>query len=95
MKSFGKYAGMAMVALVIASSVAWAQGQGGGRGGNQREDQRQEQSAGDKVREVLPASEPVFTTAERTVITRWFTTNEKRPSESVSTAPPEPTCPDM
>lgn len=76
MMNFGKYAGMAMVALVIASSVAWAQGQGRGRGGNQREDQRQEQSAGDKVREVLPASEPVFTTAERTVITRWFTTNQ-------------------
>ena len=76
MKNFGKYAGMAIVALVIARSVAWAQGQGLGRGGNQREDQRQEQSAGDKVREVLPASEPVFTTAERTVITRWFTTNQ-------------------
>ena len=76
MKNFGKYAGMAMVALVITSSVAWAQGQGRGRGENQREDQRQEQSVGDKVREVLPASEPVFTTAERTVITRWFTTNQ-------------------
>ena len=71
MKNFGRFAGMAMVALVIASGAAWAQGQGRGRGGEQRE----ERTAGDKVREVLPASEPVFTTAERTVITRWFTTN--------------------
>ena len=70
MKNFWRFAGTLAVALVIASGLAWAQGQGRGRGG-----QQQEQSAGDKVREVLPASEPVFTTQERTVITRWFTTN--------------------
>jgi len=70
MKDFWKYAGTAAVALAMVSGVAWAQGQGRGSG-----PQRQEQTAGDKVREVLPASEPVFTTQERTVITRWFTTN--------------------
>ncbi|MGH9786577.1 MAG: hypothetical protein ACRD88_20600 [Terriglobia bacterium] len=68
MRNFARFAATAVAALVMVSGLAWAQGQGRGRGG-------QEQSAGDKVREVLPPSEPVFTTAERTVITRWFTTN--------------------
>ena len=71
MKNFARFAATAVAALDLVSGLAWAQGQGRGRGGGQQ----QEQSAGDKVREVLPASEPVFTTAERTVITRWFTTN--------------------
>ena len=74
MKNFTRFAAAAAAALVMVSGLAWAQGQGGrGRGGEQQ--QRQEPTAGDRVREVLPASEPVFTTAERTVITRWFTTN--------------------
>lgn len=64
------YTAFSILALTILVNLAWAQGQGRGRGG-----QQQEQSAGDKVREVLPASEPVFSTQERTVITRWFTTN--------------------
>jgi hypothetical protein len=74
MKNFWKFAGTAAVALAMVSGAAWAQGKGKGekRGG----DERPERTAGDKVREVLPASEPVFTTAERTVITRWFTTNK-------------------
>ena len=62
--------GLTMMALAAACPLALAQGQGRGRSG-----QPQEQTAGDKVREVLPASEPVFSTQERTVITRWFTTN--------------------
>jgi len=70
MKNFTRYTGMAVVALAMVGSLALAQGQGRGRSG-----QPQEQTAGDKVREVLPASEPVFSTQERTVITRWFTTN--------------------
>ena len=70
MKDFTRYAGITAAALALAANLAWAQGQGRGRGG-----QQQQQSAGDKVRDVLPASEPVFTTQERTVITRWFTTN--------------------
>lgn len=71
MKNFWKFAGTAAVALAMVSGAAWAQGQGRGRGGESRE----ERTAGDKVREALPPSEPVFTTAERTIITRWFTTN--------------------
>ena len=71
--NFWRFAGTAAMAVAMAlamiSGVAWAQGRG--RGG----DGREERTAGDKVREALPASEPVFTTAERTIITRWFTTN--------------------
>jgi len=71
MKNFARFAAMAIAALVMVSGLAWAQGQGRGRG----QQGEPEQSAGDKVRDVLPPSEPVFTTQERTVITRWFTTN--------------------
>ena len=71
MKNFARYAGTAIVSFALVGSLAGAQGQGRGRGGQQQP----EQSAGDKVRQALPPSEPVFTTAERTVITRWFTTN--------------------
>ena len=71
MKSFAKFAGTAIVAFAMLSNLAWAQGQGRGRGGQQQP----ERTAGDKVREVLPPSEPVFTTQERTLITNWFTRN--------------------
>ena len=71
MKNFARFAATAAMALVMVSGLAWAQGQGRGRG----QQGEPEQSAGDKVRDVLPPSEPVFTTQERTVITRWFTTN--------------------
>jgi hypothetical protein len=71
MKNFARFAATTVATFVIVSGLAWAQGQGRGRGGQQQ----QEQSAGDKVRQVLPPSEPVFSTQERTVITRWFTTN--------------------
>ena len=71
MKRGAAYATAAIVAFTMIGSFAWAQGQGRGRAGQQQP----EQTAGDKVRQALPPSEPVFTTAERTVITRWFTTN--------------------
>ncbi|MBI4442294.1 MAG: hypothetical protein HY649_02835 [Acidobacteria bacterium] len=63
---------MAMV-LALGMAVNWAeaQGQGKGRGGQSES----EKTAGDKVREVLPASEPVFTTREITLIKNWFVTN--------------------
>jgi len=64
------YTALAVLAAAMPVSLAWAQGQGRGRG-----QQQPEQTAGDKVRQVLPPSEPVFTTQERTLITRWFTTN--------------------
>ena len=71
MKSFARFAGMAIVAFALGGSFAWAQGQGRGRSGQQQP----EQTAGDKVRRALPPSEPVFTMQERTIITNWFTRN--------------------
>ena len=63
---------MAMVlALGMAANWAEAQGQGKGKGGPPQS----EKTTGDKVREVLPAGEPVFTAQERTIITNWFVTN--------------------
>jgi Ni/Co efflux regulator RcnB len=58
--------------LVIASmttSSAWAQGQ------SKAKAPQTTQTAGDKVREVLPASEPVFATREVSIIQGWFRTN--------------------
>ena len=60
-----------LLVLGMATNLAWAQGQGKGKGGPPQS----EKTAGDKVREVLPASEPLFTTQERTIITNWFVTN--------------------
>ena len=77
MKNLARYSGTAIVAFAMLGSLAWAQGQGRNRGqqGEAAPRSEPERTTGDKVREVLPASEPVFTTQERTVITRWFTTN--------------------
>ena len=64
--------GAAMLALmVMATPAAWAQGQGNA---NSKAPQKG-QSVGDKVRSVLPASEPVFSTQEITLIQGWFRTN--------------------
>ena len=71
MKKRAAYATVSILAVAILVNLAWAQGQGRGRSGQQQP----QQTAGDKVRQVLPPAEPVFTTQERTVITRWFTTN--------------------
>ena len=71
MKQFLVYIVVAILAIATVGGLAWAQGQGRGRGGQQQP----ERTAGDKVREVLPPSEPVFTTRERTIITSWFTRN--------------------
>ena len=62
----------AMLALmVMATTVALAQGQGNAKS----KEAQKEQTAGDKVRSVLPASEPVFSTQEITLIQGWFRTN--------------------
>ena len=53
---------------MLCSSAALAQGQGKGKPSN-------DASVGDKVRSVLPASEPVFATSEVTLIQNWFHTN--------------------
>ena len=56
--------------LGIAAPLAEAQGRGQDKGKPQ-----EEKTAGDKVREALPAGEPVFTTQETTLIKNWFVTN--------------------
>jgi hypothetical protein len=71
MKRWLEIVELLVVLMVIVTSAGGAQGQGRGRSA----EQRQEQSAGDRVRDTLPPSEPVFTTVERTIITRWFTSN--------------------
>ena len=71
MKRTVLYSAFSILAVAMLVNFTWAQGQGRGRG----QQSEPEKTAGDKVREVLPASEPAFSTQERTVITRWFTTN--------------------
>ena len=67
MRRFVVLAAAAIVVMATLGDLVWAQGQGRSRG--------QEKTAGEKVREALPAGEPVFTTQERTVITNWFANN--------------------
>jgi hypothetical protein len=40
------------------------------------EKSRDTQSAGEKIRDVLPAAEMIFTKEERTLMTNWFRTNK-------------------
>lgn len=60
-----------ILALCVVASAGWAQGKSAGKG---KEPQKTE-TVGDKVREVLPASQSVFTTKEITIIQGWFRTN--------------------
>ncbi len=60
-----------LLAVAMIGNLAWAQGKGKGKG----EPQQKAQTAGEKVREVLPEATPVFTTKERTVVKDWFTSN--------------------
>ncbi len=59
-----------LVAITMVEHISWAQGRG-----KAKAESRRTQTAGEKVREVLPPAEPVFTTVERTVVTNWFRTN--------------------
>lgn len=63
---------LSLAAVVVAgsmmTSLAWTQGQSKAR-------QEENKSVGDKVREVLPPSQPVFTTREISIIQSWFRTN--------------------
>jgi len=61
-------AGMLVVFAGMAGDL-WAQGQSKGKA------PQSTQTAGDKVRQVLPASEPVFATREVSIIQGWFRTN--------------------
>ena len=58
-----------LAAAMTLQGVAVAQGQGKGKV------PAQDASVGDKVRAVLPASQPVFAPGEITLIQRWFRTN--------------------
>jgi hypothetical protein len=66
-----KYLGL-VLALLLVAGVAAAQGKGQGKGKGKQDSN---ESAGEKVREVLPEAQRVFTVEERTKITRWFSTN--------------------
>jgi hypothetical protein len=60
-----------LAVMVVATTVALGQEQGNAK----NKASQQDQSVGDKVRSVLPASEPVFSTHEITLILNWFRTN--------------------
>lgn len=55
------------VLIVGTPSALLAQGKSGGK--------ESSKTAGDKVRDVLPPAERIFTTEERTVVKNWFKTN--------------------
>jgi len=61
------------IAIAVASltGMVWAQGKGNDKGRAPQNDA----SVGDKVRAVLPASQPVFATSEITIIQGYFRTN--------------------
>jgi Ni/Co efflux regulator RcnB len=60
-----------ILAASLMTSAAHAQGQGKGKGKSQASNQ----TAGDKVRTVLPASEPIFARREVTIIQNYFRIN--------------------
>ena len=57
-----------LLALALFTTLAQAQG-------NSQHNRRGGESTGDKIRNMLPASEPVFTVQERTVVTNYFRGN--------------------
>ena len=60
-----------LAVMVMATTAALAQEQGNAK----NKAPQQDQTVGDKVRSALPASEPVFSTQEITLIQGWFRTN--------------------
>ena len=58
-----------LLALALFTTLAQTQGN------SQHKSRDSGESAGDKIRNTLPASEPVFTTQERTVVTNYFRSN--------------------
>ena len=65
---------IAMLALFSFANGGGAQGSGKGKGKTEQANQ----TAGDKVRSVLPPSEPVFSAHEVTVIQGYFRTNSSK-----------------
>ena len=62
-----------VLVLFAVASPGWAQGKSAEKG--KGSPPQKSETAGDKIREVLPASQPVFTTKEITFIQGWFRTN--------------------
>ncbi|OFV99892.1 MAG: hypothetical protein A3F68_03420 [Acidobacteria bacterium RIFCSPLOWO2_12_FULL_54_10] len=62
----------ATLVLAVVTAPAWSQGKGKGP---EKVPPQDDSTIGDKVREVLPASQPVFATQEVTLIRNWFQTN--------------------
>lgn len=75
MRTSRKLFAILLVAVAIMPGTAWAQGKGNGKAHGQKATKQNEQSVGDKVREVLPASEPVFATREISLIQDYFKKN--------------------
>lgn len=71
MKTSRKLFAVLLVAVATVPGMVWAQGKGNVKAQAKQNDQ----SVGDKVREVLPASQPVFATKEITLIQSYFKTN--------------------
>ncbi|MBI4459996.1 MAG: hypothetical protein HY648_08055 [Acidobacteria bacterium] len=65
--------GISVCVIVLSwcatASNSWAQGKSQGKAAQKTE------TAGDKVRQALPAGQPVFTTQEITIIRDWFRVN--------------------
>ena len=68
--SVSMFAGL-LIAVAMVPGTTWAQGKGNAKAPVKQDDQ----SVGDKVREVMPASQPVFATREITLIQSYFRTN--------------------
>ena len=73
MKSPAKLLAAAFLALAAASAPAWTQSKGSDHTAAKQPSAAGEPTVGDKIREVLPASQPVFATREITVIRDYFT----------------------
>jgi hypothetical protein len=76
MKSPAKLLAAAFLVLATVSAPAWTQSKGSGHATEKQPSSREEQTAGDKIREVLPASQPVFVTREITIIRDYFATHQ-------------------
>jgi hypothetical protein len=71
MKFSRKLFAVVLVAVATVPGMAWAQG----KGNDKTPAKQNDQSVGNKVRDVLPASQPVFATKEITLIQGYFKTN--------------------
>jgi len=75
MRTSRKLFAVLLVAVATVPGTVWAQGKGNDKAQAKQPSKQNDQSVGDKVREVLPASETVFATKEITLIQSYFKTN--------------------